>query len=526
VAREFDSKWIRTDADKIAVSHGCWFDEYSAMHVKNFIARFLRHSKGEWAGQPFELQAWQWDQLIAPLFGWMRDDGTRRYRRAYVEVPKKNGKSTLCSAISLYMLMMDGEPGAEVYNAAADRDQASIVFNEAANMVEASMALASRLDVLRSTKRIVYTKESAVYRALSAEVPTKEGINWHCLIFDELHAQRTRELWDTLAYGGAARRQPLSLAITTAGYDRHSICWEQHDYALKVRDGIIEDDAFFPLIYAAADDDDWKSEQVWRAANPSYGVTVKADSLAADCREAQQSPGKENAFRRYRLNQWTEQDVRWIPIEKWDTCEIPYFNTTECFAGLDLANTIDISALVLAFPVEDGYDLRSFFWVPQENVKLREVRDRVPYAVWIREGLIKPTEGTGIDYAVIRNDIRELAEQYHMRSIAIDRWNATQLAQELQGDGFEVVMFGQGYSSMSAAAKEFERHVIGGTLRHGGNKVLRWMASNVVREQDAAGNIKPSKAKSAEKIDGIVAAIMAIGVASATPAGPQWGVLV
>jgi phage terminase large subunit-like protein len=513
--------WVRSAADEFAVARGCYFDLAAAEHVRDFFRLFLRHSKGEWAGKPFELLDWQWKDLIAPLFGWMRADGTRRYRRGYVEVPKKNGKSALASGISLYMLIGDNEPGAEIYNAAADRDQAAIVFNEAANMVEASPALASRLDIVRSTKRIIYPKQQAFYRALSAEVPTKEGINWHCLIFDELHAQKTRDLWDTLAYGGAARRQPLSLAITTAGYDRHSICWEQHERAEQVIAGRLEVDDFFALIFAADPEADWTDEATWRRANPSYGVTVKADQMASDCAEARQSPGKENAFRRYRLNQWTEQDVRWLSLEKWDACE-PAATPAElegcsCFAGLDLASTTDIAAFVLVFPnPEGGYDVLPRFWVPEENARERERKDRVPYTQWIREELITATPGNVIDYDVIRRDIVELAKRFHIVKVAKDRWNSQQIGTQLEGDGFEVVDFGQGYASMSAPTKELEKLILGGKLRHGGNKVLRWMASNVVAETDAAGNIKPSKRKSQEKIDGIVGTIMGLGIATAT----------
>jgi len=307
---------VRTEADERAVAQGYVFRLAAAERVRTFFQRFLCHSKGEWAGQPFELLDWQWDDIVAPLFGWQRPDGTRRFRRGYIEVPKKNGKSCLFSGLSLYLLLADGEPGAEIYSAAVDRDQASIVFTEAANMVEASPHLASRLQVVRSTKRIVDHRSRSYYKALSADVPAKEGLNAHAILIDELHAQRNRDLWDTLRYAGASRRQPLHLAITTAGYDRHSICWEQHDYAKKVQDGTIQDLAFFSYICAAESDDDWTAPEVWRKANPSFGITLSAEQFAEDCQEAQQSPAKENSFRRYRLNQWTEQDVRWLSLER------------------------------------------------------------------------------------------------------------------------------------------------------------------------------------------------------------------
>ena len=503
---------VKSDADQRAMGRGCYFDHAAAAHVCDFFEKFLVHSKGRWAGQPFKLMDWQRHDVLMPLFGWKRADGTRRYRMAYIEVPKKNGKSTLGAGIGLYMLVADGEDGAEVYCAAADRDQASIVFREAANMVEASAHLNRRLQVLRSVKTI--NKDGASwYKALSADVPTKEGLNIHFLNFDELHAQRTREMWETLRYGGASRQQPMTITITTAGYDRHSICYEQHDYACKVRDGIIEDDSFFPYIRAASEDDDWTDPETWRKANPSMGVTIDEEEMAASCKEAQEIATKENAFKRYRLNIWTEQDVRWLPMDKWDACGgvVDGLDGRQCFAGLDLASTTDIAAFVLLFPDDPGYLVLPFFWTPRDTAHQRERKDRVPYVTWGREGLIKLTEGNVIDYDVLRQDINELGKRYEIREIAIDRWNSTQLQTQLMGDGFEVVQFGQGYASMTAPTKELERLVLEAKLAHGGNPVLRWMASNVTVETDAAGNLKPSKKKSIEKIDGIVATIMALG---------------
>jgi phage terminase large subunit-like protein len=513
-------KWVRSESDEQALLSGYRFDLKRAERVRTFFQKFLRHSKGEWAGKPFSLLDWQWTEIVAPLFGWVRPDGTRRYRRGYIEVPKKNGKSCLFSGLSLYLLIADREPGAEVYSAAVDRDQASIVFNEAANMVESSPHLSSKLQVVRSTKRIVDHRSRSYYKALSADVPAKEGLNAHAVLIDELHAQKTRDLWDTLRYAGASRRQPLHLSITTAGFDRHSICWEQHDYALKVLDGTIEDLSFFPYISAAGQDDEWTKPEVWKKANPSLGVTMSIEQFAEDCREAQDSPAKENSFRRYRLNQWTEQDVRWLNMEKWDACNASTasLDGKSCYAGLDLSSTTDISALVLVFPEEgDRYAALPFFWVPEEGARRRERMDRVPYCRWIDHGLIEATPGDVIDYDRIRKKINELNEQYAIEEICIDRWNATQLATQLDGDGFTVVPFGQGYASMNAPTKKLEEVVLAARLAHGGNPVLRWMAGNVSIEQDAAGNWKPSKKKSIERIDGIVALIMGLGRATTQP---------
>ncbi|WP_199195170.1 MULTISPECIES: terminase large subunit [Pirellulaceae] len=509
-------QWVRSSNDERAVENGCWFDENAAQRVREFFLRFLKHSKGQWANQPFELLDWQWKDVVAPLFGWKRADGTRRFRRGYIEVPKKNGKSTLFAGLSLYLLTCDGEPGAEIYSAASDRDQASIVFNEAANMVDYSPHLASRLKVVRSTKRIVDHRSRSIYRALSAEVPTKEGLNAHAVLMDELHAQKSRELWDTLRYAGASRRQPLMLAITTAGYDRLSICWEQHEYARQVLDGTVEDTAFFPYISAADVEDDWTTPGVWQKANPSFGITIDAEQFAEDCREAQESPAKENSFRRYRLNQWTQQESRWLNMEKWDACdeEFDELDGRTCFAGLDLSATTDISALVLVFPGDDHYDVLPLFWVPEEGARRREKRDHAPYVPWIQQRLIEASPGEVIDYERIRSKINQLDKRFKIEQIAIDRWNATQLATQLDDDGFKIVSFGQGYASMSAPTKKLEELVLSQKLRHAGNPVLRWMAGNVAIEQDAADNWKPSKKKSQERIDGIVALVMAVDLAT------------
>jgi phage terminase large subunit-like protein len=516
-------EWVRSEADEKAVLAGHRFDIDAANRVKTFFLSFLCHSKGQWANQPFVLLDWQWLDVVAPLFGWIRPDGTRRYRRGYLEVPKKNGKSTLLAGLSLYLLAGDREPGAEIYSAAVDRDQASIVFNEAAQMVDSSPQLSQRLRVIRSTKRITFQKKNSVYRALSADVPAKEGLNAHAVLIDELHAQKNRDLWDTLRYAGASRRQPLHLSITTAGYDRHSICWEQHQYAQAVLENTVEDLSFFAYMTGAGMEEDWTSEEVWRRVNPSFGVIIDPDQFREDCTEARQSPAKENGFRRYRLNQWTEQDVRWLALEKWDACGIPLedLEGRECWAGLDLSSTTDITALVLVFPGEDRYDVLPYFWVPEEGAHQRERRDRVPYRQWIKQGFIEATPGEVIDYDRIRARINELGEKYRIQEIALDRWNATQLATQLTGDGFEMVAFGQGYASMNAPTKKLEEVVLSGKLAHGGNPVLRWMAGNVSIETDAADNWKPSKKKSPERIDGVVALIMGLDRAT-THAEVEW----
>lgn len=490
---------------------GCWYDEAAAERAVGFFRDCLTHTKGEWAGQPLELSDWQADEIIRPLFGWKRDDGTRRYRTAFIMIPRKAGKSTLAAGIGLYLLFADGEPGAEIYSAAADREQAGIVFEMARGMVSVSPMLDKRAESFK--RSIVVPSTASSYKVLSSDAYTKHGLSAHGIIIDEVHAQPNRELWDVLTTSVGARRQPLTVAITTAGYDRHSLCYELYDYAVKVRDGVIEDSGFLPVIYEAGADDDWKNPATWRKAHPGIGVSVKEEFFAEECAKAQHLPAYENTFRRLYLNQWTEQDARWVSLDTWDACAdpLPDLEGRECFAGLDLASTTDIASLSLVFPIDGRLCVLPFFWVPREGMKRRVERDRVPYDVWVREGLIEATDGDVIDYDVIRRKINVLSERYRIREIAVDRWNATQISTQLTSDGFEMVGFGQGMASMSGPMKELERRLIARELAHGGNKVLRWMASNVSAKQDEAGNIKPDKSKSTGRIDGVVATIMALG---------------
>ena len=489
----------------------CWFDNEAADRAIGFFRDCLTHVKGEKAGQPFELDNWQED-IVGALFGWKRPDGTRRFRTAYIEIPRKNGKSTLCAGLALYMLFSDGEAGAEVYSAAAEREQASIVFDIAAQMVSAEPVLRDCSKTFR--KSIAVEKTASTYRVLSADAYTKHGLNASAIIFDELHAQPNRDLWDVLATSVGARLQPLTIAITTAGYDRNSICYEQNQYAQKVRDGVIEDDSFLPIIYSADKEDDFRLEKTWKKANPAYGISIREDYLEREALRAAELPSYENTFKRLHLNMWTEQATRWIPLDRWDSAE-PFnaFDGRPCWAGLDLASTTDIAAFVMVAPDDDGaVDVVPVFWIPEENAHARERRDRVPYEAWAKQGLIRLTSGDVIDYDQIREDIIKLAEEFNIQEIAVDRWNSSQLVTQLEGElsHINMAMFGQGYRSMSSPCKLLEQLVLSDKCRHGGNPVMRWMMGNVAIESDAAANIKLSKKKSTEKIDGIVALVMAL----------------
>ncbi len=503
------SRSKRLDPDKY------FFDERAAWEAVEFFPFLLRHIKGEWADRPFELAPWQ-QEIVADLMGTKRlSDGLRRYRKCYVEVPKKNGKSGMSSGIALLLLYADGESGAEIYSAAADRDQAGIVFGSSREMVEASPHLAKLAQTYRKEIKIPSTR--SIYKVLSADVPTKHGLNPHGIIFDELHTQPNRELWDTLTMGMGTRRQPLLIAITTAGFDRNSICWEQHQYAQKILQGIIEDESFYPVIYAADKEDDWTAPATWKKANPNLGISVKYEYLESECQEAQELPGRQNSFKRLYLNIWTETENPWLDIEKWRDCGEPVdpeaLAGRTCFGGLDLASISDLTCLELTFPPEEEDEplqVLSFFWVPEEGIRVRAKRDKVPYEVWRQQGFIESTPGNVTDYNFIRQRIGQLGERFKIQEIAIDRWNASQLATQLEEDGLKVYMFPQTYVNMNGPSKELERLVLSKGIAHGGNPVLTWCVSNCVVTQDAGGNIKPNKRKSTEKIDGVVSLIMAL----------------
>lgn len=492
------------------------YDKSKADRAVKFIEN-LRHTKGKWAGTRFWLLPWQ-EQLIRDIFGVVKPDGNRQFRTAFVEIPKKNGKSELAAAVALYLLYADNEPSAEVYGAAADRQQASIVFDVANQMVQMTPALMKRSKIMGATKRIVNYSNAGFYQVLSAEVGTKHGLNVSGLVFDELHAQPTPHLYNVLTKGsGDAREQPLFFLITTAGTDRNSICYAIHTKAKDILENRRVDASFYPVIYGIEDDDDWSDEAKWRKANPSLGYTIPLDRVRDAYREASQNPAEENVFRQLRLCQWVTSTVRWIPDHIYEQGNRPIdlesLKGRDCYGGLDLSSSGDITAFVLMFPPcteTEPYYMLPFFWVPEDTIPLRVKRASVPYDVWVRQGYLMSTEGNVIHYGFIEKVIEQLGKLYHIREIAFDRWGAVQMVQNLEGAGFTVVPIGQGYRDMSPPTKAFYELLMKGEIIHGGNPVMRWMAGNVVVETDPAGNIKPTKAKSAEKIDGIVAAIMAL----------------
>ncbi|MCP4539804.1 MAG: terminase large subunit [Chloroflexi bacterium] len=511
----------------------CYFDEDAGQLPIDFFAESLVHVKGGMAGEPFILEDWQ-KAIVANLFGWMGPDGWRRYRESLIFVPRKNGKTTLIAGIVAYVFFCDGEPGAEIYSAAAKRDQALICFGIVQKMIEHNPTLKSLVKIYTALKSIEWSDTNSIYRALAAEADTEHGGNSHLVAFDEIHAQKNRKLHDVLKTSMASRDQPLFLSSTTSDFDHPSICNEKHAMACKVRDGEWPDietaQRFLPVIYEASVEDKWEDPKVWALANPNLGVSVQLDYIREACKTAQEMPAYENTFKRLHLNVKTEQVSRWIQMARWDACgdddplgwradALERLKGQSCVGGFDIGANSDLSALVLLFGNQfQGYDILPYFWCPKESAEIREKRDKVPYLTWLRQGYMLPCEGDTTVYATLRADINELADRYGVTTIAADRaFQGDQLIQELTNeDGIDIAPIGQGFYSMAAPTKNFERLMLECKLNHGSNPVLRWMASNVSVEHDAHENMKASKKASSEKIDGIVACIMAVAMANIT----------
>jgi phage terminase large subunit-like protein len=471
----------------------------------------LCHTKGPFAGQPFNLRPWQLD-IVRKIFR-TGPAGRRHYRQVLLMLPRKNGKTELCAALAIYFLLFDQEMGGEVYSAAADKDQAALVFNVAAQMIRQDPILDRVCDIVDSQKRIVHPKSGSFYRAISAEAYSKHGFNASVVIYDELHAAPDRELWDVLTTSQGARAQPLTIAISTAGYDRHSILWELYAHGTKVLDDPTIDPTFLPIIYEAPTGADWTSPRVWKQANPALGDFRSLEEMRIACQRAQEIPAQENAFRRLYLNQWTEQAARWISMPAWDACggALPSLERRKCYVGMDLSSTKDLTALAAVFPREDGFDVLTQCFIPAENIRERATRDRVPFDLWVKQGHITATPGNVVDYEAVRATLADWSRRFDVREVAFDPWNATDLVTRLQDqDGLTCVPMRQGFVSLSAPTKSLEKAILSKSLRHDGAPVLRWCVSNVSVETDPAGNLKPSKSKSTERIDAVVALIMAI----------------
>lgn len=525
-------RWVRLACERhrrdleTGGERGLFFDERAAKIAIAFF-QVLRHWKGEWAGRPVALEPWQ-QFMIWSLFGWKRENGARRFRQAYVEVPRKNGKTTVAAGIGLLMMLVDNEPGAEIYTAATKRDQARIAHKDAAEMVRQSPEL--RQMVTRFKDNLHVVESASKFEPLGRDADSTDGLNIHGAICDEVHAWKSRDLWDKIETATGARRQPLVLGITTAGYDRQSLCFNLHDYTEKVVSGVIEDDSFFGLIYTIDEGDDWTDEAVWFKANPNLGVSKKLHDMRTLAARAKEMPTALNAFLRLHLNVWTQASERWIHPDKWRACGREPVPSREalagrrCFGGLDLSSTLDVTAWVLVFPpvaADEPWWVLPRFWIPEENILDRVRRDRVPYDVWVRDGWMEATPGAVVDYDWIEHAIRADAAAFDLAEAAFDPWNATSVSNHLLDEGVKMVEFRQGYVSMNPAMKAMEVAIAEQRLGHGNHPVLNWMADNLVARMGPAGNVKPDKNESSEKIDGMVALVMGHYRASLQPEKKQ-----
>ncbi len=496
------------------------FDPQRASHPVRFISKF-RHYKGQWAGRPFEVEPWQ-AFILASLFGWLRPDGLRRYRYAFIEVPRKNGKTLLAAGIGIYMLTADGEGGPEIHSAATKEDQAKILWRDAKTMIQkcGDAEFSGQFDIKKNPAVIELPENSGRFTPLSSDDKTGDGLNPHCVLVDELHAWRDPALWNVLNSALGARSQPLFFQITTAGYVTEGICRQQERLVRSMLNRTFENDSYFGFIAAADEGDAVDDERTWRKANPNYGVSVLVDGMRDSYNIAVTDPQLMVDFKVKKLNIWTTAAKAWLNMEEWKEC-FQEFDTAElegmtCYGGLDLAQVRDLSALALLFPPQDGLEQWTAllkFWCPADNIPERSRRDRVPYQTWCERGFIEATPGNVTDYNWIQTRLIELAAQYDFQGVAYDRTFAGQIVQNLTDEGIEMVQHGQGFLGMSSPTKEFERMVAGRELNHLGNPVLQWMAENVVVAMDSHANIKPDKRKSEEKIDGISALIMALGLA-------------
>ena len=493
-----------------ALDKGWYFDRKAAQRAISFIER-LKHTKGQWAGLRFKLEPWQ-QFIIWNIFGWKMADGTRRFRYAYVEIARKNGKTALSAGIGLYMLFADGESRPEVYSAATVKDQARICFSDAVEIVKAT-DLKNYLTPYRNS--IVYELKGGMMKPLSSDYGTHDGLNPSCGIIDEFHAHKDSGMFDVIKSAFGARKQPLMFIITTAGFNKAGACYAYRDNVIKILRGINEDDTLFGIIYTMDANEEWDNPQMWIKSNPNLGVSLFPNYLEDQVNDAKNRPEAVRNVMTKNVNLWVDAEKTWILDDAWMKCvgttEIEDLRGCECWGGLDLSNVSDITAFVLIFHENDKFQLLPFFWIPEEKMLEKIRKENINYDLWVKAGFVKVTSGNVLDYEFVKADILQVVEIYDLQSSAYDRWNSSQTIIDLQNEGMECNPFGQGYGSMSAPSKEFEKLVLSEKIEHFGNPVLRWMLSSTLIKTDPAGNIKPDKEKSVQKIDGIVASIMALG---------------
>lgn len=519
VQRHFD------DLAKDSTDSGIIFDTGRAIHALRWIAKnatITEDGIGCTTGDRMVLQPWQ-QAFIWILFGWRRVDGTRRFRNVYVELARGNGKSKLASAIALYVLVGEGVKGSAVFSIATTMEQAGVVFNDAALMAQ-NKTKADLLPLVRNKNLLYIPGTATVCRPLASNEHNLDGLKPNLIVVDELHAHRSRGPWNKCKTAQGKKPGSMMFAITTAGFDRHSVCYEQRGYVENVLNGIYEDDSYFGWICALDADDDPFDRNNWYKSNPNLGVSIELQTLEDAAKQAQLIPSEYNDFLRLRCNIWTESSVRWMPMDKWDVCKDPIEAEAllgrPCFGGMDLSTVSDISAFVLVFPPWGGdtfWRVLPFFFMPGDNIPERVKKDRVPYDAWKREGFFEVTPGNVIDFDYIREFVSDLADKYDIIEVGYDPWNSHQIVTQLTSDGLVLVPVRQGYISLNSPTKFLMEKVLKEELSHGDNPVLRWMVSNSVVELDPSGLIKISKNKSSEKIDGVAAMIAALARASVTP---------
>lgn len=493
-----------------ALEQGWHFDRKAAARAIKFIES-LKHTKGEWAGRKFLLEPWQ-QFIIWNIFGWRLADGTRRFRYVYIEIARKNGKTTLSAGIGLYMLFADGESRPEVYSAATVKDQAKICFADAVEIVKAT-DLKNYITPYRNS--IVYELKGGTFKPLSSDYGTHDGLNPSCGIIDEFHAHKDSGMFDVIKSAFGARRQPLMFIITTAGFNKNGACYAYRENVIKVLRGVNQDDTLFGMIYTLDSNEEWDNPKMWIKSNPNLGVSLSVDYLADQFKDAKNRPEAVRNVMTKNVNLWVDAEKTWILDEVWTKCDglsrVEELQDCDCWGGLDLSNVSDITAFVLIFNENDRFQLLPFFWIPKDKMLEKIRKENINYDYWVREGYVKVTPGNVTDYDFVKADILKIAVDYNLKSTAYDRWNSSQTIIDLSNEGLTFNPFGQGYGSMSAPTKQFEALVLSGQLKHFGNPVLRWMLSSTLIKTDPAGNIKSDKEKSTQKIDGIVASIIALG---------------
>jgi phage terminase large subunit-like protein len=499
------------------------FNHKEAEKICKFIEK-MPHIKGEWAksGESLALQPWQCF-ILTTVFGWQDGYALRRFRKVYIEVPRKNGKTTFSAPLGLYMLTEDGEQGAEIYSAATTRDQAKIVFKDAWNMAKKEHGFRKKYGVSVFTHNITRVSTASKFESLSAEANSLDGLNIHCAIEDELHAHKTRQVHDVIETSMGSRSQPLLWMITTAGSNQTGICYEQRDYVIKILNGTIVDDSYFGIIYTLDEGDDWKNESAWRKANPNYGVSLYPEDIKSLCDKAIKSSQSQNAFKTKRLNIWVNANTAFMNMEAWNSCidtelDINDFTTEDCFIGLDLSSKIDVTSKVYIFKRDDTYYIFSEHYLPEDYVHAEAHAKTAHYEGWSLDGYLQLTGGNMVDFDYIEQGLKDDLSKYNIVSIGYDPWQAAQMVGHLMDISAPMVEIRPNPQNFSDPMKMVEALVLSGKIRHDGNPVLTWMVSNVISHMDAKDNIYPRKERPENKIDGFVALLTALNRALASEA--------